>query len=112
MLCLGIFLFFPKIPGIIRILEGNVKIYQKAGRGDKDEDPILTVLTVTAVGKQCGNYNISGHYLCFEGYADDTSSGGHTVYVVDLWLRVHHIASGKYAVSREKLYAVTDRIGS
>lgn len=43
---------------------------------------------------------------------DDTSTNGHIINVVDSWLTGHNIASGKYTVSMEKAYAVTDRIGS
>lgn len=57
-------------------------------------------------------YTTNGHYLCFEGYADDTTTNGHVIYVVDPWLNGHHIINGKYTVSRETAYAVTDRIAS
>lgn len=57
-------------------------------------------------------YCTDGHYLCAEGYIDDTSTNGHNVYIVDPWLNGHHISSGKYDVTVDRLYNVTDRIGT
>lgn len=71
-----------------------------------------TVAHITGATTSNWRYATSGHYLCFEGYVDDTSTNGHVIHVVDPWLKGHNIANGKYTVSREKAYAVTDRIGS
>ena len=57
-------------------------------------------------------YCTDGHYLCTEGYIDDTTTNGHNVYLVDPWLNGHNISSGKYDVTVDRLYNVTDRIGA
>lgn len=52
-------------------------------------------------------YSVDAHFLCFEGYVDDTSTGTHNIYVVDPFLNGHNIAGGKYSVSQNNAYSVT-----
>ena len=71
-----------------------------------------TLLHIRDTNTSNWRYYTDGHYLCAEGYVDDTTTNGHNVYLVDPWLAGHNISSGKYDVTVNRLYNVTDRIGS
>ena len=71
-----------------------------------------TLAHITDATTSNWRYSTDGHYLCLEGYIDDTTTNGHNVYVVDPWLTGHNISSGKYDVTVDQLYNVTDRIGT
>lgn len=55
-------------------------------------------------------YTVAAHFLCFEGYVDDTSTNANLINVVDPFYNGHHIANGKYSVTRDKAYAVTSAL--
>ena len=52
-------------------------------------------------------YSVAEHFLCFEGYVNDTTTNAYRIYVVDPFLNGHNIASGKYSVTWDDAYDVT-----